>query len=156
MSRSSGGDDGFSVILWLSFLALVGVAIGLWWAHRLTAWGFLFVSRDAIVYLFGDDFGEVGEVLAVIFWRAVVPALLFIFCASLVSAFFAQPRQSAHWLVVLSLSLSAGGVALYHYFRLYAQKPPNHHSWPKFVAADIKLRTTLKLRWIEEKLRWKL
>lgn len=158
--RSSGGNDvGAYLVMFAAALAgvvLFAGAVAIWWLHRLVAWGVLLLTRDTVVHLFGDDFGEVAETVAIICWRMIVPGLLFMAAYRYVEILLVRPRDPFHWLIVLALSAGAGCLCLYHYFRLYTQEPPRHPSWPKFVAADIRLRTMLKLRWIEEKLRWRL
>lgn len=149
-------DDDFGCLFTTLGVILYAVGVFLWWAHRLIAWGILFLVRDVLVYLFGDELGAGEEEQFIVLWRIVVPLVLFGAGFCVVLSACASPDPLISWLVTLPLSASAGGLLVYHYNQLYAQHHPKHYTWARFLAAEIKLMSTAKLAWIEETMRWRL
>ena len=93
---------------------------------------------------------------AVVLWRVIIPILLFGIGFWLIFSQLAAPYRYLPWLINLPLSAAAGGLLVYHYERLYGQHAPQHYTWARFLAAEVKLRSAAKLAWIEETFRWKL
>lgn len=151
---SSGGDDMWGTLI---LLVLLGVGYALWWLHKLIAWAILLVFRDAFVYLFGDSLNdEESENAAVVWWLVFVPLMIFGASSFMVYAQLSRPDRYLPSIITIPLAASAGGLVVYHYYRLFAAKAPKHRSWARFMAAAIRLKTELKLAYIEERFRLKL
>lgn len=149
---SGGGGDMAGLI----GLLLLGAGIAVWYLVRYIAWAVLFLARDLVVYIGGTYFGDYAARAAIVCWRLVVPILMAGAGFGLVYGQLAQPNRYVPWVINLPVSLSLAGLLLYHYYNLYREKLPKHYAWARFAAADVLVRSELKLAWIEETFKWRL
>lgn len=128
----------------------------LWGISFVVAWVSLFLARDVVLYLAGNSFNEITELIAIVIWRIVLPLSLFTGCSFAVYSQLARLDHFISWQLALLLALAAGGLVLFQYRYVWNMTTLRHSSWARFLAAEIKWRTRFQFAQIERRFRRRL